>query len=254
MMFFLIFILAAVVDMTLYNLLGVKADATQAEINSAFKKKLLTTHPDKIGNTPGNVQRFQELSHARDILSDPELREKYDTTGNKNPQPKQEAPKQEAPPKTKAQQAKEKLTKVGTAAKEKLTKIGTAGKEFLQTAGTATKDKLTKLHTNTKEGLTSLKTKVAESKAGQATARGVNNLKSFSAKQFEAASQASKPFREKTAEFGSRTKDTFTKKTTDFTASTREAASKFKSTFTKSTGNEARPAGQGAKPAEPRPR
>ena len=142
MIFFLVIILAAV-DMTFYNLLGVKAEATQAEINSAFRKKLLTTHPDKIGSTPENVRRFQKLSHAKDILSDPELRKVYDLTGKKNPMranapdPKDTAPpKNEAPKTTRTQQARERLAKIAKEAKEKLTSAGTAVKEGARRART----------------------------------------------------------------------------------------------------------------------
>ena len=242
MFYFLVLVLAAV-DMALYNTLGVPADASLEAITKAHRRLALINHPDKHGNSPASTAKIQELNHAKDVLSNAQMREIYDRTGNRNPNQPQSAPDPRDVKKTKAQQAKEAFTKAQTAAKEKLTKIKTSAKEGLQKAGTATKEKLTKLHTNTKAGLTSLKTKVAESKVGIKTKEGFRNLKSFSSKQFEAASKASQPFREKAANFGAQTKEAFVKTSSGFASSTREAASRFKSTFTK-TG----PAGQAPKP------
>jgi len=59
-----------------YLLLGVPLDAAPAEIRSAFRKLALRYHPDRRGGSrPG---RFQDISEAYDVLSDPARRARYD--------------------------------------------------------------------------------------------------------------------------------------------------------------------------------
>ena len=63
---------------SLYEVLGVAEDATDAQVRSAYRKLAIKFHPDK---NPGNKQaeeRFKELSQAYEVLSDPERREQYD--------------------------------------------------------------------------------------------------------------------------------------------------------------------------------
>jgi curved DNA-binding protein CbpA len=61
---------------THYELLGVKPDATPAEIKKAFREKVKIYHPDR---TPGiEGTRFQAIVEAWDILSDPVKRKLYD--------------------------------------------------------------------------------------------------------------------------------------------------------------------------------
>jgi curved DNA-binding protein CbpA len=61
---------------THYELLGVKPDATPAEIKKAFREKVKINHPDR---TPGiEGRRFQAIVEAWDILSDPVKRKLYD--------------------------------------------------------------------------------------------------------------------------------------------------------------------------------
>src|ERR687883_524716 len=64
-----------------YDILGVKRNATQKEISSAFRKLARKHHPDV---NPGNEQaeaRFKEISEANEVLSDPEKRKLYDQFG-----------------------------------------------------------------------------------------------------------------------------------------------------------------------------
>ncbi|KAA8493592.1 Chaperone protein dnaJ 2 [Porphyridium purpureum] len=60
-----------------YKILGVDRDAGEAELKKAYKRKAVRMHPDK----GGNAEEFQELSHAFEVLSDPEKRQIYDRYG-----------------------------------------------------------------------------------------------------------------------------------------------------------------------------
>lgn len=62
----------------LYEVLGVKRDASEAEIKKAFKKLSLKWHPDRPN---GDTAKFQEVNLAHEILSDPEKRSVYDESG-----------------------------------------------------------------------------------------------------------------------------------------------------------------------------
>lgn len=57
------------------QVLGIKFDATQAEIKTVFKKKVQTMHPDKIPNiSKAKEADYTELQIAHKILSNPMLR------------------------------------------------------------------------------------------------------------------------------------------------------------------------------------
>ena len=62
-----------------YEILGIKPDASDSEIKSAFRKLARKWHPDIAGNTPEAVSKFKEINEAYEILSNPEKRKKYDT-------------------------------------------------------------------------------------------------------------------------------------------------------------------------------
>ena len=72
----------------LYDILGVKPDATPEEIKKKYRKLALNFHPDKIASRGDdgldNENKFKEISHAYSILSDPEKRSMYDSYGEKN--------------------------------------------------------------------------------------------------------------------------------------------------------------------------
>lgn len=66
----------------LYDVLGVKRDATEREIRTAFRRLARRHHPDV---NPGNAEaeaRFKEINAAYEVLSDADSRKKYDRYGD----------------------------------------------------------------------------------------------------------------------------------------------------------------------------
>ncbi len=64
-----------------YELLGVSRDASGEDIKKAYRKLAVQYHPDK---NPGNKEaeeKFKEISHAYEILRDPQKRRQYDQFG-----------------------------------------------------------------------------------------------------------------------------------------------------------------------------
>lgn len=57
-----------------YDVLGVKRDASDKEIKTAFRKLAQKYHPD----AGGDEAKFKEISEAYDTLSDPKKRKEYD--------------------------------------------------------------------------------------------------------------------------------------------------------------------------------
>lgn len=64
-----------------YDILGVAPGATEQELKKAYKTGALKYHPDKNHNNPAAEQKFKEVSHAYEILSDPQKRQVYDQFG-----------------------------------------------------------------------------------------------------------------------------------------------------------------------------
>ena len=73
-----------------YTLLGVKKDASEAEISKAFRTLSKKYHPD-INKAPEAAEKFKEISAAYTLLSDPDLRRQYDS-GRVDAQGNQKAP------------------------------------------------------------------------------------------------------------------------------------------------------------------
>jgi curved DNA-binding protein CbpA len=71
----------------LYDILGVKKDASTAEIRKAYKKRAGEYHPDKNPDDPEATVKFQALVKAYDILKDSEKRAQYDETGKVDNEP-----------------------------------------------------------------------------------------------------------------------------------------------------------------------
>lgn len=67
-----------------YQILNVSKDATLEEIKKAYKNLALKYHPDRnINNKKEAEQRFKEIVEAYTILSNENLRKKYDNNNNK---------------------------------------------------------------------------------------------------------------------------------------------------------------------------
>ena len=66
-----------------YAALGLKSDATLADIKKAFRQKASQFHPDR-NSDPDAPARFREVQEAYDVLSDNEKRKAYDDNRRRN--------------------------------------------------------------------------------------------------------------------------------------------------------------------------
>jgi DnaJ-class molecular chaperone len=62
----------------IYSQLGVKRDASEAEIKKAYRKLAKELHPDKNKDNPKATDRFSKVTRAYDILTDKDKRAQYD--------------------------------------------------------------------------------------------------------------------------------------------------------------------------------
>ena len=62
----------------LYAQLGVKRDASEAEIKKAYRKLAKELHPDRNKDNPAASARFSKVTTAYDILTDKDKRARYD--------------------------------------------------------------------------------------------------------------------------------------------------------------------------------
>lgn len=62
---------------SMYKILGLERNCSEAEIKKAFKKLAIQHHPDK----KGDPEKFKEICKAYEILSDPDKRQTYDQYG-----------------------------------------------------------------------------------------------------------------------------------------------------------------------------
>ena len=69
--------------MDYYTTLGLKRNASDAEIKKAYRGLAMKHHPDR----GGDEKRFKEISQAYDFLSDPEKKQIIDLGGDPNAQP-----------------------------------------------------------------------------------------------------------------------------------------------------------------------
>ena len=65
-----------------YKTLGVPRNASQADIQKAYRELARKHHPDMNPDKPGAVKKFQEIQAAFDVLNKPEKREMYDRYGS----------------------------------------------------------------------------------------------------------------------------------------------------------------------------
>src|SRR5690606_15984752 len=64
-----------------YEILGVKRNASDKEIRSAYRRLARKYHPDVNPGDKAAEARLKEINAAHDVLSDPEKRKKYDKYG-----------------------------------------------------------------------------------------------------------------------------------------------------------------------------
>ena len=69
-------------DEDYYKVLGLKRDASQKEIQRAYRDLARKYHPDMNPGDQKAKERFQRIQQAYDVLNDPEKREMYDRYGS----------------------------------------------------------------------------------------------------------------------------------------------------------------------------
>lgn len=63
-----------------YEILGLKRDATEAEIKSAYRKLARKFHPD-VNKTKEAESKFKDINEAYEVLGDKQKRQRYDSLG-----------------------------------------------------------------------------------------------------------------------------------------------------------------------------
>ncbi|MBR2918483.1 MAG: DnaJ domain-containing protein, partial [Clostridia bacterium] len=76
-------------DKSYYDTLGVSKTASADELKSAYRRLAKQYHPDLFAGKPDAEkkqaeEKFKEINHAYDVLSDPQKRAAYDQYGSEN--------------------------------------------------------------------------------------------------------------------------------------------------------------------------
>jgi molecular chaperone DnaJ len=67
----------------LYEVLGVAKNSTPEQIKAAYRKLAMKYHPDKNRDDPdAAAEKFKDINHAYEVLSDPQKRQQYDRFGS----------------------------------------------------------------------------------------------------------------------------------------------------------------------------
>ncbi|MUV61345.1 DnaJ domain-containing protein, partial [Halobacterium sp. CBA1126] len=64
-----------------YDVLGVSRDASEDEIQRAYREKVSEYHPD-VNDDPDAEEKFRKIQKAKDVLTDDEKRQRYDQLGH----------------------------------------------------------------------------------------------------------------------------------------------------------------------------
>ena len=67
-------------EVDFYGILGVSRGAADGEIKKAYRSQARKWHPD-VNQEPGAKEKFQEINEAYTVLSDPQMRQRYDQFG-----------------------------------------------------------------------------------------------------------------------------------------------------------------------------
>jgi curved DNA-binding protein len=67
-------------DRDFYQILGVPREASQDDVQRAYRRLARSLHPD-VNKDPAAEERFKDVSEAYDVLSDPQTRRRYDAFG-----------------------------------------------------------------------------------------------------------------------------------------------------------------------------
>lgn len=79
-----------IVDREYYDILEVSPSADNLTIKRAYRRLAIKYHPDKNPDNPQESrEKFQKIGEAYQVLSNPELRKKYNTYGKKDAMPDQ---------------------------------------------------------------------------------------------------------------------------------------------------------------------
>ncbi len=65
-----------------YKILGVDKQASQKDIQKAYRKLARKYHPDVNPGDKASEEKFKEINEANEVLSDPEKRKRYDEIGS----------------------------------------------------------------------------------------------------------------------------------------------------------------------------
>src|SRR2546421_7994035 len=64
-----------------YKILGVDKNASQKDIQKAYRKLARKYHPDVNPDDKSAEEKFKDINEANEVLSDPEKRKRYDELG-----------------------------------------------------------------------------------------------------------------------------------------------------------------------------
>ena len=74
-----------------YEVLGLDKGASEDDIKKAFRKMALKYHPDRNKGDKDAEEKFKEVNEAYGVLSDPEMKKKYDMFGHAGVDPNAQA-------------------------------------------------------------------------------------------------------------------------------------------------------------------
>lgn len=66
----------------LYELLGIARGANDADIKKAYRRLAMKYHPDRTSGDKTSEEQFKAVTHAYEVLSDPQKRQMYDQFGH----------------------------------------------------------------------------------------------------------------------------------------------------------------------------